>query len=251
MRLKGIAELFGVSASKLQAVDCPKSFEAIDRDAQQAIKKAEQARSSLQKFNDMLSSKIGMNPVSSVIIGPVKAKERIIQKAIARYDGNVSEVSDVSRSRIRIDNPSQVKSTKDALSSLDFRKDLERKGIRILQIEDCFENPKETGWRGIVIKTEIDLGKGRTQKAETIITPTGWFPSYETTHTYLENIRKLKDLAKAQYRELSHSETMQIEQYKGMAKEIHDGLAKRDGYDILESKHKHQQPSAEARNLAL
>lgn len=228
-----VRDIFARKSQQSPAIDCPISLEDITKNARQAVKNGEQARSALQKANDAIVSKMNMDAASSVVMGPIKKEERIIQKAIARYDGDVTQVSDVVRSRVRIDSPAQVKHIKDLLGSQEFRKSLREKGVEILSVEDSFAAPKDTGWRGIVLKTEIDLGKGRSQKAETIFIPRGWFEDYETTHTYLENIRALKDMAKAQGRDLTSKEAKQVENYKAMARETHAELAARDGYDAL------------------
>ncbi len=232
-----VRELFSESCRGTPPpIECAVPLEAMVREAQKAIKYAGQARSSLQKFNDALATKLDMEPATSVVIGPIKQEHRILQKAIARYDGDVSQVSDVSRSRIRLEAPSQVKEAKDVLASADFRHSLLEKGITILAVEDSFEKPKKTGWRGLVIKIEIDLGKGRSQKAETVMIPKGWFPDYERTHTYFENSRAIKDMARAQGRELSDAEKAQIFNYEEMSREIHDRLAHTDGYAQLETR---------------
>lgn len=231
-------KIFAKSCRGLSPViECPFSLSQIQQNARQAIKNAEQARTSVQKFDDALATRLSYDPAMTVVMGPVKEEERIIQKAISRYDGDVSQVSDVSRSRIRLQSPSDVKKAKDILASENFRNYLHDKGIKILGVEDFYETPKQTGWRGLVVKIEVALGKGRTQKSETVLLPNGWFPDYETTHRYFENGRALKDLAKAQNnRELSDDEKTQIARYDQMSKEIHDRLAHRDGYAALETK---------------
>lgn len=233
-----VRAIFAVSGNQLghARIECPVPLRTIERNADRAIKNAELARSSLQKFNDALAHNMRMDAGSSVIIGPIKGKDRIVQKAIARYDGDVGQVSDVCRSRIRLDGPHHVKLAKDILSSQEFRASLAEKGVRILFVEDRFERPTKTHWMGLVIKAEVDLGKGRVQKTETVMIPKGWYEGYERSHVYLENIRALEDLASAQNRGLTEEEAKQAKNYVTMATEIHRELAVRDGYDSLISR---------------
>ncbi|PZO82917.1 MAG: hypothetical protein DI626_09550 [Micavibrio aeruginosavorus] len=193
------------------------------------------ARSPHQKFTDAICKEADLVPDNCAVLGPAKEKKRLIEKAVARYDGDVFQVSDATRSRILIDNPKSLKTIKDTIMSVDFRRQYLERGINVLSVEDFFEKPTQTKWRGLVIKTEIDIGKGRTQKAETVVIPRGWVDDYETTHTYLENIRALKDRAQAQNRKLSRDETQVVEKYTEMSKGIHDKLAADDGYIHLEN----------------
>jgi hypothetical protein len=82
----------------------------------------------------------------------------------------------------------------------------------------------------------VDLGKGRVQKTETVMMPNGWYAGYERSHVYLENIRAMEDLARAQDRGLTPEEARQAKNYIDMATDIHKELAVRDGYDVLISR---------------
>lgn len=216
-------------------VQCPVAYETLQKNADTVLRNAEMARSPHQKFTDALCKQSDLSPENCAIMGPPKERKRLIEKAVARYDGDVFQVSDATRSRILIDSPKEVKIIKDAVLSPDFMKQFSERGINILSIENFFETPTETKWRALVIKTEIDIGKGRTQKAETVIMPRGWVDEYETTHTYLANIRSLKDRAKAQDRDLSRDEKIVVDKYTEMAKNIHIKLAAQDGYLGLEN----------------
>lgn len=219
-------------------IDCPVTADAIQRNAEIVVRNAELARSSLHKFADLWCKAATSGKVSfdadNHEMGPTKSLDRIIAKAIARYNGDVFQVSDPARNRIPIDGPAQLRALKGALSSKDFIESLADKGIRIIAVEDRFENPTATHWRGLVVKSEIDLGKGRIQKAETVVMPRGWVQDYETTHEYLEQIRALQDLAKAQDRKLTPHEKSIVEKHTLEAQKIHDGLAHADGYAHLE-----------------
>lgn len=219
-------------------IDCPVTADTIRKNAEAVVRNAELARSSLHKFADMwckaaTSGKISFD-ADNHEMGPTKSLDRIIAKAIARYNGDVYQVSDPARNRIPIDGPAQLKALKIAVTSKDFIESLADKGITITSVEDKFENPTATRWRGLVVKSEINLGKGRTQKAETVVLPRGWAEEYEKTHVYLEQIREIKDLAKAQGRELSDHEKSIVEKHTVEAQKIHDYLAHTDGYAHLE-----------------
>lgn len=236
-------------------IDCPVSADTIRKNAEAVVRNAELARSSLHKFADLwckaaTSSKVSFN-ADNHEMGPTKSLERIIAKAIARYNGDVFQVSDPARNRVPIDSPAQLKALKSALSSKEFLESLAGKGIKIVEVEDKFENPTATHWRGLVVKTEINLGKGRTQLAETVVMPRGWVQDYETTHIYLEQIRTLKDLAKAQGRKLTPHEQSIVEKHTLEAQKIHDGLAHADGYENLEIARPNQQKTQPASGIKL
>lgn len=220
-----------------QVIECPVTYENLQKNAEIVVKNSEQARSTLHKFADLWckNSKAKLDPDNAVVMGPTKTKDRIIEKAVARYDGDVFQVSDGCRNRILIDDPAQVKMMKAAVHSPQFISNCASKGIKITSVEDLFEKPTATGYRALVVKTEIDLGKGRSQLAETVVMPRGWVEDYETTHAYLEQIRLLKDLAKAQNRENSTHEKSIISEHTREALEIHTYNAIMDGYDTLES----------------
>ena len=236
-----IKQLFRLSSKLVHdpappLVECAVSFETLCKNADMAVRNSEQARSTLHKFADLWckNSKAKLDPDNAVVMGPTKSKDRFIEKAVARYNGDVFQVSDGCRNRILIDDPSQVKMMKAVINSPQFVENCESKGIKITSVEDLFEKPTATGYRALVVKTEIDLGKGRSQLAETVIMPRGWTEEYETTHVYLEQIRTLKDLAKAQNRENTPHESSIISKHTQEAKEIHSYLAMIDGYDELE-----------------
>lgn len=231
----GIRNLFRLSAKIMHdgapsEVRCTVPYETMDKNAETVLRNSQQARSTHLKFSDALCKETALKAENTVIMGPPKEKSRLIEKAVARYEGDIFQVSDATRSRILIDSPKEIKLLKDVLNSPDFKKQCVERNVTILSVEDLFEKPTETGWRAVVVKTEIDIGKGRTQKAETVIMPRGWIDEYDTTHTYLTNIRSLKDRAKAQNRDLSHDEKQVVVKYTDMAQKIHTEIAMRDGY---------------------
>lgn len=233
--MQHIAHIFGVSSKDVDLFNCPVPFEALMKSGERAIKNAEQSRSPLQKFSYALCNEAGLCPEDSVKIGPTKDLKRILQKAVARYDGDVSKVSDVCRDMIAVDRIEEVKALKDVINSPTFRAAQNDKGVTIISVEDFFSRPTETtGWRGIVLKLEVDLNKGRTQKAELQIVPRDMIPVYEATHLYLEGVRDKKDFRRAQGTALSQHELEQIEEDRVKAKQMHFEGAMRTGFIQLE-----------------
>lgn len=229
----------GMRGRESVAVDCPKTAAVLRKNAEKVARNAEQARTPLHKFSKLWCDEATTAKISfdadNIVMGPQKGVERIQQKAVARYGGDVFQVSDAVRNRILIDDPSQLKALKSAISNKSFVEGLDEKnGIKILSVEDRFENPTATHWRGFVVKTEIDLGKGRTQLAETVVMPRGWVEDYEKTHVYLEHSRELTDLAQAQDRDPTPHEKDIINKNRAEARAIHDYLAHTDGYAHLE-----------------
>jgi hypothetical protein len=223
-------------ASSMPVVECPLTLEALQKNAEVVVKNSKLAQTTLHKFGDLWckASKAKLDPANSVVMGPPKTRDRIVEKAVARYEGDVFQVSDGCRNRILIDDPSQVKQLKDVITRPSFLENCLAKGITVTSVEDFFEYPTVTRYRALVVKTEINLGKGRTQKAETVVMPRGWVEEYEKTHKYLEDSRSLLDLAKAQQREPTAHEVSVIDKHNREAIEIHEYLAETDGYAALE-----------------
>lgn len=219
-----------------------KLAEVYGRAVAEAIGRGEQVRSKAHKYAQAVCDELSLDSKMAVTIGPIKAPDRIIEKAEARYKGDISKVGDVARLQILVDSPEQAK---DAIRlffpgrSSPFHKTMEDKGIKLVKAEDNFTHPKETGWIGLNIKLEADLGKGRKQQFEVQIIPSQLVDVYDTTHGYLQNIRSLKDGAKRQNRILSLNENRQIDQYKAMSLALHKEPLQEFGYAALAEKPPH------------
>lgn len=234
--MQHIAHIFGVSSKDVDLFECSVPFDTLKKNGERAIKNGELSRSPLQKFSYALCNEAGLCPEDSVIMGPIKDLKRILQKAVARYDGDVSQVSDVVRDMVALDHIEEVKAIKDIASNAKFREAQESKGVKILAVEDYFEHPTETtGWRGLVIKLEVDLGKGRTQKAELQAVPRDMIPDYEATHAYLERARDIIDLRRAQGLDVTAHERLSINEDRNTAKKMHLSGAMRTGFIRLET----------------
>lgn len=223
------------------------SADQLSKKADQATKNAGLARSPLQKFSYALCNESDVAPDSSVIMGETKSVSRIIEKAVARYNGDVSKVDDVCRDMILIDDQEQLRDLRSIISNTSFRDTWEDKGVRVEKIDDMFTHPHaDTGWRGMVLKVEVDLGKGRMQSAEIQIIPRAMHDIYQKTHVYLEQIRELKDNAKALNVNLSEHEKTVIAEHQAEARRMHYEGARDTGFlspDEL------RQPSSEISRL--
>jgi hypothetical protein len=207
------------------------SDELLSRKADQATKNAGLARSPLQKFSYALCNESSITPEDSVVMGNTKSVERIIEKAIARYDGDVSKVPDVARDMVLVDSMDQVHAILNTTSRNYFRNTWMDKGVTINSIEDKFTKPHPvTGWRGIVVQLEIDLGKGRSQTAELQVIPRGMQDLYDKTHMYLEQIRQLKDNALARHINLSDYDQNLVLKHQEEARRIHYEGARDTGF---------------------
>jgi hypothetical protein len=207
------------------------SDELLSKKADQATKNAGLARSPLQKFSYALCNESSITPEDSVVMGDTKSLERIIEKAIARYNGDVSKVPDVARDMVLVDSMDQVHAILNTTSRNYFRNTWMDKGVTINSIEDKFSKPHPvTGWRGIVVQLEIDLGKGRTQTAELQVIPRAMRDLYNQTHMYLEHIRQMQDRAQAFNINLSDHDKSTIEGHKIEARRIHYEGARDTGF---------------------
>lgn len=227
-RMKALRSLFKSNASRGHEGF---SEEQLSKKADQATKNAGLARSALQKFSYALCNETTVTPEDSVIMGQTKSPARIIEKAVARYNGDVSKVPDVARDMILVDSMDQVHALLNTINRNYFRSTWGDKGVGITSIEDKFAKPHPvTGWRGLVVQLEIDLGKGRTQTAELQVIPRGMHDIYQRTHVYLEQIRELKDNAKALHINLSDHEKNVVSTHQTEARRMHFEGARDTGF---------------------
>jgi hypothetical protein len=203
---------------------------------EQVISRAEQTKSAGWKYAMALCDKLGFHPDSSIHMGPIKDPQRIAEKAAARYQGDVEKVGDVCRLYITLNTLDDVARVQAVLfpgRNDPFHKSWDKKGISLVEVKDNFTHPTTTGWIGFNCKLQADLGKGRKQMFEVQIIPEQMTDVYETTHTYLENKRKIQDTAAAQHRLLSPDEEKQLANYSEMAKGRHEAVAKEFGFFSL------------------
>lgn len=86
------------------------------------------------------------NPI--VFLGPVKRRERIAEKAIADYGGDLSSVWDVVRGTIAVDSISDVPRVVRSI----------RQHFDVVRDRDRFDNPMPTGYRDRLINVRLPSG---------------------------------------------------------------------------------------------
>lgn len=223
MAIKGLNHPFGKASGD---TSLPK--------LEQVISRAEQAKTKGWKYAQAFCGQLGLNQDFAIRMGPIKDPGRIIEKANARYNGDVEKVGDVCRLQILISDISHVERAEAILfpgRNDRFHQGWVAKGVSLLEVKNNFSHPTTTGWIGFNCKFEADLGKGRKQTFEVQIIPDVMLDVYQTSHTYLENKRAIQDAAAAQKRQLSLDEKAQIDNYSRMATELHRSVASEFGFD--------------------
>ncbi len=156
---------------------------------------AEMARSGLQKFSRSLAQTLKLD-AHNLSLGDIKETERIIAKARERYNGNIDRICDICRERIFFERPEDVIEFRRLFlqgNKSPFFKDSLGKGCRILEIEDYFASPRKSGFIGINIQLEIDLGKGRKHVAELQLMHKDMVDADKTSRKWFEEIRALEE----------------------------------------------------------
>ncbi|PZQ44493.1 MAG: hypothetical protein DI551_10010 [Micavibrio aeruginosavorus] len=227
------AEFYAAAKKLLTDSTCTKQFNDLIRSTERALNYAEFARSTGIKYALALANELAIS-VDGVKMGPPKLPARILEKAIGRYKGRVHEVSDVCRLRVELPDADTVLALRKLISprnmndkgksfdfSSEFHENWAKKGITLLECEDTYAHPTETGFMAINNKYKVDLGKGRTQMIEIQFVLRDMVPIYDTTHVYLENKRAIIDNAKAQDRLLSKDERALIKEHDEAAQALH------------------------------
>ncbi len=223
MAIRGLNNFFGRATGHIPVAK-----------VEQVISRAEHAKTAGWKYAQALCGQLGLNQDFAIHMGPIKDPRRIIEKANARYDGDVEKVGDVCRLQILIRSTEDVERVEAFLfpgRKDPFHQSWAKKGVELLEVKNNFSHPTTTGWIGFNCKFEADLGKGRKQTFEVQIIPDVMLDVYETSHTYLENKRSIQDTAAAQKRQLSPDEKAQIDNYSRMATDLHRSVASEFGFD--------------------
>ncbi len=232
---RSIKRVFGSSTHDSgRIIVANKTLGDLEHDADIVLRNARMGRATLQKFSLALAKEVGRDPDTDFIQGPDKDRDRLIQKAVARYNGDVRQVSDPVRDMVTLATPQEVAYAKATLGGKGFRADQEEKGVKILAVEDFMEKGKASGWRGLVVKLEVDVGKGRKTRAELQMIPKDMLSAYAKTHPIQEESRHWEDMARAEGRALTRHESSTVEKHRFEARRIHSEAFRNSPFRVLD-----------------
>jgi hypothetical protein len=161
------------------------------------IRHAEMARSKLTKFATALARELGLEDHNERLCR-IKLLERIFGKAAERSEGDVRGVRDICAERILFSETSDIVAFRKLLaqgSKSDFYLKSLEKGVRIVEVEDHFAEPKKHGFIGININLEVQLGKGRVHIVELQLMHVDMVETDKVSHEIYEQIRSYDELA--------------------------------------------------------
>ncbi len=118
---------------------------------------AQQTRSSASKVCEALCDILGIDQHMSILAGPTKKPERMVQKAVNDYDGDFNKVRDPCRFMILFDDPDvigrvrrDVVPGKNITAFERFLNDRDRFSYS-RHPKDMFETPKQWGYMGFLL----------------------------------------------------------------------------------------------------
>lgn len=88
-----------------------------------------------------------------MIIAPLKGEKRADEKVAQKYGGDYSRLHDVVRATIAVDSKDEIPRAVDAL-----RKNMEKKGWKLAEVDNRMEKPLPSGYRDIATKWESPKG---------------------------------------------------------------------------------------------
>jgi hypothetical protein len=214
-----------IAAQQRKAAFCRPKHSTNDLDT--LLTHAQMAQNPLLAFATALAQELHIEPSTHVIKGPLKLRERADDKA-AKYKGNFNEIPDLVRDRVLFDEIGQViafrSMMKPGKANSRFLQEWEKRGIRIVDVDDAFLSRKKSGYVGINVSVEIDLGKGRWHTGEIQLMHEGMQGVYEDTkYNYDHHIRPVTDIAFAEGRDLTAEESARIAPFQQANKDMYNG----------------------------
>lgn len=175
---------------------------------------AQMASSGVEKFARELALVLDIDPDINYQRAALKKMGRIMEKARNKYEGDVRSICDIARGRILFDDPDQIHTLRSMMKAgkktHPFIQKWAERGIYLVHFEDCFENPKSSGYVGINMKLSIDLGKGRHHICELQLMHRDMVHTDMESRRLYERIRLVTDQAQAQGRELTDQEQKRV-----------------------------------------
>jgi hypothetical protein len=169
-------------------------------------KQAEIAHIELKKLTDNIAQSTNGKPV---VPEKLKSMERARDKIAIEFEGDASKLFDISRSTIVYDSISDLYL---GLQKIDS-------SVEVVRIKDRFVKPTSVGYRDILLN--IRQPNGHITELQLAISEILEVKDGEG-HKLYEQIRKIIDLAKAENREYSQQEIIDMDNYKLMSEKMYN-----------------------------
>lgn len=201
------------------------------------VGQAEMAQHRLAQFGQALTEEIGSDPYTDYIIGPLKTLSRAFEKAITRYNGDISAITDFCRHRILFNDPDQIKQLRSifgpGINSHPFATTWLNRGFEVVQFKDYYMDPKSHGFIGLNLTIKVDLGKGRYHICELQFSHEAMLDVDKESHAIYEQIRVIVDTANTEGRDLTDDEIGQIGYLQDENRALYQYAANSLGLDQL------------------
>lgn len=150
-------------------------------------------------------------PGPVILIGPIKSRARVDEKAKTDYDGDYGQVRDLVRASVAVDSMDQLD---------DVVAKLKASGLKLAkQPKDRFADPTESGYRDIIMNVEYPNGHiGELQlHLKPILKAKG------AGHKFYEEVRTIEAKAKKEGRTtMTEEETKIVDEANRKAKALYD-----------------------------
>lgn len=187
------ANLVSTSDEISAGIRGPKATQSID-DLDDLFAQAAEADPVLRRITAELADELG----GEAIFPPgIKGRARVIEKANAKYDGNFAAITDFSRATLQFDDLESVYRSLDAL---------ERRGIKIVRLDDRFAKPLDSGYRDIILGVEMPNG----HVGELQLHVRGILAVKEENHLLYEEARSIVAKARAANRKMTAKELVRV-----------------------------------------
>lgn len=154
--------------------------------------------------------------------GPLKTLDRATAKIAGDYAGDHSQISDLVRGRIVVENADQVEALRNYLNE-------NAQALGIEKTKDRFAKPSNTGFRDINMKVRLPNG----HVAELRIEHRGLLNAAKHTHEPYEKVQEIERRMKREGRYLTEEEALERRRLFDEVRDIHGKPAAQDGLDRL------------------
>ncbi len=200
-------------------------------DLAQLGNQAQEANARLNIFGGLAADKMGAR--FKMIAN--KRLDAAFAKAADRYGFDFRQIRDLSRGCLLVDSVEQIEEARRLLHPAlrsSFLKDRSRFGYEVIEFEDLFSRPPETGFRAINMKIKVPLPKGRWHVGEIQIRHKGMEKVYKETR----ELRYIEQEIRKTYGDLPMPDEVKADlaSLKAQRKTMHDDQAHELGLDRLE-----------------
>lgn len=193
-----------------------------------------------------LAKSIGLKVNAACKEAQPKRLYRIFYKAVTQYDKDITQVSDIGRMRLLVENAEQIEALRDKLLHQNRRYKDTRIGrlldahptneIKIKEVEDYYHYPSSTGRIGMHITLEVVIPGKKVVPYEIQVLHKDMVETEDFTRSNYMNAQAIRRTALAEGRSLTAPEKKAIESYDASSRERYTADALKLGlFDLRRS----------------